>query len=41
MSEMGQASSENDPKPGAIFVLIIGIDEVGSTSLHCASLHIQ
>ncbi|KAJ7918590.1 caspase domain-containing protein [Mycena leptocephala] len=31
MSEMGQASPENDPKPGAIFVLIIGIDEYVNT----------
>ncbi|KAJ7828881.1 caspase domain-containing protein [Mycena leptocephala] len=31
MSEMGQASPETDPKPGAIFVLIIGIDEYVNT----------
>jgi len=37
MGEMGQASPENDPRPEAIFVLIIGIDEVGAFSLHYAN----
>ncbi|KAJ7905987.1 caspase domain-containing protein [Mycena leptocephala] len=31
MSEMGQASPENDHRPGAIFALIIGIDEYFKT----------
>jgi hypothetical protein len=34
MSEMGQASPENDHRPGAIFALIIGIDEVSAFFLH-------
>ncbi|KAJ7828863.1 caspase domain-containing protein [Mycena leptocephala] len=31
MSEMGQASPENDPRPEAIFALVIGIDEYVNT----------
>jgi hypothetical protein len=36
---MGHASPGNDPRPGAIFVLIIGIDEVGASAffLHYAN----
>jgi hypothetical protein len=39
MSEMGHASPENDPRPEAIFGLVIGIDEVGASAffLHYAN----